>query len=1069
MKKSLCMATNIYRSCFTLIFIFLMPLFFSTGNLIAQKIKDKEFSGGEAAKIVAGASYVKERRGTPFPAFVRLEPSARISIGQFIPWLKQTVKSDDDMGFRLLKQETDELGFTHYRYEQTFLQIPVDNTFYHVHIKNNVVSSFNGFAVNITAKLSAKPAQNEGQALKAALRKVGATKYKWEVPFLENDLKKTAKNAAATYFPKGLLYWVNRDGNYRLAYRFDIHSATPDKIQRVYIDAQTGAPLFTLPLESNCTSATVNTIFNGNRTIFTDKFTATNWRLRDNCQAANIRVRDWNSANCTEVPLDIENATNTWTTMNERFGGTVLWSAKESFLYWRDARGRNGYNNANGNVDAYINAVFDGDDAAGCQAYTDNASMSFTGGRMKVGLGSAGTLANSWSSLDIIAHEFTHAVTGSSAALVYENESGALNESFSDIFGEAIENYSLGSNDWLVGDDRTNGAIRSLSNPSASPYNDPDTYLGTNWKTGTGDNGGVHSNSGVQNFWFYLLVQGGSGTNDNSDAYSVSGIGLGAASAIASRNLITYLGTGSGYSDARTNAIQAAIDLYGACSNEVKQTTNAWYAVGVGDAFFDAAAVVTSNYNGRAVSCFNACDGSATVNVTSGVFPTYSWSTGATTQSVSNLCPGTYTVTVTNALGLGCAVTKSVTIANTPLLVIAPAVTSNYNGYGVACFGDNNGVAAANASGGTPPYTYNWSNGQSTATATGLSAGSYSVTVTDANGCSKFGNVTVTQPPLLTTSAAPTSNYNGYNVRCNGGSDGTATTTPVGGVAPYTYLWSNGQTTQNATGLMAISYTVTVTDANGCTASANTTLTEPPVLTINAGPNKIVYLGYPDSSCTNLTATGAGGGVPPYTLTWSTGSNNATINVCPSVTTVYTITITDANGCSITDDVTVCVIDVRCGNKLDKVTICHRTNSAKNPFETLCLDLHAAKNHFLTHPEDQLAACGTVKICNDAAPLVRNGRAVEPLLNGKAFIKAYPNPLSGAGIIKFMVSSEDRGALKVYDITGKEVANLFEGRIEANVMYDVNINGTPLSKGVYLVKLNTQNGQNEIVKLLIAR
>jgi PKD repeat protein len=122
--------------------------------------------------------------------------------------------------------------------------------------------------------------------------------------------------------------------------------------------------------------------------------------------------------------------------------------------------------------------------------------------------------------------------------------------------------------------------FRSMSNPNAK--NDPDTYLGTHWHTAASDNGGVHTNSGVQNFWFYLMVNGGSGTNDFGKAYTVPAMGFDTASRIAFRNLTVYLNSSSQYADARDGAIQSAVDLYGACSPAVAATTKAWYAVGVG-------------------------------------------------------------------------------------------------------------------------------------------------------------------------------------------------------------------------------------------------------------------------------------------------------------------------------------------------------------------------------------------------------------------------------------------------------------------------------------------------------
>ena len=881
--------------CKTNLWTILLILFLAPFSAFAQQRSEqpKEYSGAAAQQLVPGAELVKEGFNTPYPSFVRFGESSKLSLQNFLPWLKQNLKTETSVDFRLIKEDKDELGFTHYRYAETYLEVPIDKAAYVVHVKGNQIKSFNGLALHPPQKLSATPQLTEALALQAAMHFIGAAKYKWEDDFWESDIKRRTGNPQASYLPKGQLCWHVSDDNktYRLAYKFDINSASPDKVQRVYVDAITGAILKTLPLESNCSAATVNSIFNGTQNINTDKFTANDFRLRDDCQSAEIRIRNWNSATSTANPVEIQNTSNTWTTMNERFGASVLWTAKNSYLYWLNVRGRASYDNANGDMEGYINAIFDCTPPPTPCYYSDNASMSFSGGTLKVGLGSSGTLANSWSTQDIIGHEYAHAVTGSSAGLDYQNESGALNESFSDIFGEATENFALGSNDWLMGNERTSGAIRSLASPNL--YSNPDTYLGTFWYTGSGDNGGVHTNSGVQNHWFYLLVAGGSGTNDNSDAYSVSGIGLGAASAIASRNLINYLTSTSNYSDARTNAIQAAIDLYGACSNEVKQTTNAWYAVGVGAQFFDATVSVSSNYNGRDVSCFNACNGAATVNVISGSSPAYSWSTGATTQSISGLCPGTYSVTVTN--GDGCTVTKSVTINNTPLLTVSITPSDN-NGYGVSCNGSTDGTATANPSGGTSPYSYSWSNGQTTKTATGLAAGFYTVTVTDVNGCTANGSVTITQPPLLTTTAAPTSDYKGYNVQCHGGNNGSAEAYPVGGVPPYTYLWSNGQTSKEATMLFAITYTVTVTDANGCTASAQTTLTEPPAL-----PVATITVEDFGGLCNHIDLT-AHSSTTEGTYAWSNGETTQTISLdLTDPDGVYSVFVTDQQGCTSED------------------------------------------------------------------------------------------------------------------------------------------------------------------------
>ncbi|MFC1734298.1 PKD domain-containing protein, partial [candidate division KSB1 bacterium] len=128
--------------------------------------------------------------------------------------------------------------------------------------------------------------------------------------------------------------------------------------------------------------------------------------------------------------------------------------------------------------------------------------------------------------------------------------------------------------------------LRSMSNPNI--YGDPDTYLGTNWYTGSGDNGGVHTNSGVLNFWYYLVSEGGVGINDISNSYNVTGIGIDTAGAIAYRTLSVYLTNTSQYIDARFYSIISAIDLYGPCSGPVETVTNAMYAVGVGGPYIDS-------------------------------------------------------------------------------------------------------------------------------------------------------------------------------------------------------------------------------------------------------------------------------------------------------------------------------------------------------------------------------------------------------------------------------------------------------------------------------------------------
>lgn len=201
-------------------------------------------------------------------------------------------------------------------------------------------------------------------------------------------------------------------------------------------------------------------------------------------------------------------------------------------------------------------------------------------------------------SIDIMAHEFTHCVTekNGNGGLVYTGESGALNESFSDIIGIAVKNFAQGKNDWLIGNDVVVNAsnIRSMRQPNNSydgrmglfGYPQPNTYNGRYWANPTetnNDNGGVHINSGVQNYWFYLLSEGGVGTNDHNHSFNIVGIGIDKAVQIAYRNLIYYLTPEASYEDARNGSIMATIDLYGKNSQEYKSVIEAWDAVGVYD------------------------------------------------------------------------------------------------------------------------------------------------------------------------------------------------------------------------------------------------------------------------------------------------------------------------------------------------------------------------------------------------------------------------------------------------------------------------------------------------------
>ncbi|MES2285163.1 MAG: PKD domain-containing protein [Bacteroidota bacterium] len=279
------------------------------------------------------------------------------------------------------------------------------------------------------------------------------------------------------------------------------------------------------------------------------------------------------------------------------------------------------------------------------------------------------------------------------------------------------------------------------------------------------------------------------------------------------------------------------------------------------------------------------CNGaSATVNtVSSGGQAPYSflWNTGQTTQSLT-AAAGTYTVTVTDMIG--CTNTAVVTVSE------ATVINVTMSNVGVACFGENNGSALATVTGGVSSYFYSWSPyGGASANATGLLANTYTVTVTDAIGCSKIATTIVAQPLVLAASITVQN-----HVSCNGGTNGAAIANPTGGTSAYSYAWSPiGGGGQTATNLSVGSYTVAITDNKGCTVSAQTNITEPTLLTAS-------IVSTTDVSC-NGGSTGsatilASGGTPVYSYSWApSGGTNATATNLALGS--YTVTITDAKSC----------------------------------------------------------------------------------------------------------------------------------------------------------------------------
>ncbi len=558
-------------------------------------------------------------------------------------FVKSQYQSNASYGIEVLDSETDALGFTHYRLRQTFNGVPIEKSMLLVHVKNGKVTSTNGEWFRQLPIAGIKtPAVQENVALNAALKKVDAKTYIWESKEAKERAAMKVMDGAVNFNkPKGTLVYMNVGNelsaqSLRLAYKFDIFAVDPFTQQDVYVDAKNGevifsvsqlhhnygegdkhedhtepspaapAPVKAVPFAN--ASATAVTGYYGSKPITADQ-SGGYYYTRQN-GARSIEVYDMNGRTVPQNGSRPSGSTISSSSSTFNFSGNkkyymdAYWGAEVTLDFFKEKFNRNSYNNAGAKVDIFVNGSG--------QGASNNAF--WYGSFAYFGNATSGT---PFTSLDVVSHEITHGVTGNSARLVYQGESGALNEAFSDIFGAYAEHYAGVGQKWTMGEYIS--FQRSMNNPNQ--HRQPDTYRGTYWASTTGgDNGGVHTNSGVMNYWYYLTSEGGSGSNDNGASFSVSGIGIEKASQIAYRALTRYLTSSSGYSAARTAVISAARDLYGTGSCEEAAATDAMQAVGVGSAY-------SGNCSGQScdaltgLSTSNVSENSATVswNAVSGV------------------------------------------------------------------------------------------------------------------------------------------------------------------------------------------------------------------------------------------------------------------------------------------------------------------------------------------------------------------------------------------------------------------------------------------------------------------
>jgi len=578
-------------------------LLLSATPFFAQSLEDQS-----AVIQLHGTAEVYQKSEFTQPEFFSFKQDYILPVEKLSSWVGQNMRLGKGVSLKLNRTDTDKIGMIHHRYSQYYHNIPVRAGVFHFHEKNGAIVSANGkiFKLDIDFQpcVAAKTAQ------KTAERHIDAQKYKVDGKIIDR-----APSFDASQLNAPRLIVISENLNYknpvfRLAWEQVIYGVSPLSHDKIYIDAITGK---IIAKENRiCTidaHGTAVTKYNGTETITTDSIGPNQFRLYESGRGGGIHTLNFQQG--ISGGVDFTDTDNFWDNVNpqqDEIAGDAHYGTEVTYDYYFLEHARNSYD---GNGAQLISNVH----------YDSNYANAFwDGSTMTYGDGSPSSILDlPLTTMDVCGHEITHGVTEFTANLIYSGESGGLNESFSDIFGNAIEYYADSTiARWRMGEQCTSTGlgIRNMEDPNE--FDNPDTYQGNFW------GGGVHNDSGVQNYWFYLLVQGGSGTNDLGSVYNVNGIGWEKAEQIAYRNLSVYLTPSSDYPEARFYAIKAAEDLFGGCSQEVIEVTNAWHAVGVGTQFNP---VLTANFTATKQTI---CDlpGSTTFSATGNGISSHFWDFG---------------------------------------------------------------------------------------------------------------------------------------------------------------------------------------------------------------------------------------------------------------------------------------------------------------------------------------------------------------------------------------------------------------------------------------------------------
>ncbi len=493
--------------------------------------------------------------------WIQFSDLSKLSVQTLLQDYRQQLGLQYGSDLFLVRTEEDDHQWQHSRFQQYHKGVKVLGGELILHTNNQTLQSANGRVVS-DINIETTPVLDPFKAVSVAISLNKAHKYIWDT---EPEL-----------FPQAELIifddkYPETGGTIHLAYVVELFSISPLQKIRYYIDAMTGVLIRSENMLMTCfggNQGSAHTLYHGVQQMETTEESGL-YKLHDLSRGDGIITQSAKGSQYTDND-------NIWEkgSFTQKVGALdVHFGSQSTYDFYKLYFNRDGIDGKNGRIlskiidtTTYVNAFWESSTNSTNYGIGDNVST--------------GPLT----SLDVVGHEMSHGLTQYTCGLEYLYEAGALNEAISDIMGKTIEfKYDSANFNWLIGEKfffKADSAFRSMSDPTI--FRNPNYYKGRYWVFSSADNGGVHTNSGVFNYWFYLVVTGKSGTNEAGQSFKVDAMGFDATIDIVYQMMKNYLTSTSYYHDAREASLKVVENKYGKCSKEYRNIAEAWKAVGVG-------------------------------------------------------------------------------------------------------------------------------------------------------------------------------------------------------------------------------------------------------------------------------------------------------------------------------------------------------------------------------------------------------------------------------------------------------------------------------------------------------